>query len=114
VENKRKFERRHLIYYLRVLDDKTGQPVGHLVDITKEGMMLTSEQPLENKKYYNFRLLLPTKILNKDEMTFFAKVIWCKKDVNPDYYATGFSTIPTPDEDEVIVDHLIHEYAVKN
>jgi hypothetical protein len=110
MENKRKFKRRHLIYYLRVFDVSNGQLVGHLVDITKEGLMLISEQPLENEKFYNFRMVLPAEILNKAELNFSATVIWCKKDVNPDFYATGFHMDSISEEDMVIIESLIHRY----
>jgi len=110
MENKRRLKRRHLIYYLRVFDVSNGQLVGHLVDITKEGLMLISELPLENEKHYNFRMVLPAEILNKAELLFSATVIWCKKDVNPDFYATGFRLVTISDEDMVIIESLIHRY----
>ena len=110
MENKRKLKRRHLIYYLRVFDISNGRLIGHLVDITKEGLMLISEQPLENEKQYTFRMVLPAEILNKAELTFIATVIWCKKDVNPDFYASGFRMISISEEDLVIIESLIHRY----
>jgi hypothetical protein len=84
--------------------------MGHLVDITKEGLMLISEQPLIDEKQYFFRMVLPAEILNKAELTFSATVIWCKKDVNPDFYATGFRLVSISEEDMVIVESLIHRY----
>jgi hypothetical protein len=110
MENKRRLKRRHLIYYLRVFDVTNGQLVGHLVDITKEGLMLISELPLINEKQYSFRMVLPAEILNKAELTFVATVIWCKKDVNPDFYATGFRMVSIADEDMTIIESLIHRY----
>ena len=110
MENKRKLKRRHLIYYLRVFDVTNGQLIGHLVDITKEGLMLISELPLINEKQYSFRMVLPAEILNKAELTFVATVIWCKKDVNPDFYATGFRMVSISDDDMTIIESLIHRY----
>lgn len=110
MENKRRLKRRHLIYYLRVFDQSNGQLVGHLVDITKEGLMLISEQPLSVNETYHFRMVLPSEILSKVELTFTATVVWCKKDVNPDFYATGFSLSDIPTEDILIIESLIHRY----
>jgi hypothetical protein len=110
MENKRRLKRRHLIYYLRVFDHTNGQLIGHLVDITKEGLMLISEQPLIADKQYQFRMVLPAEILNKAELTYVATVIWCKKDVNPDFYATGFRLVSISEEDMVIIESLIHRY----
>jgi len=110
MENKRRLKRRHLIYYLRVFDISNGQLVGHLVDITKEGLMLISEQALELDRAYSFRMVLPAEILNKAELNFSATVKWCKKDVNPDFYASGFSLVSISDDDMTIVESLIHRY----
>lgn len=110
MENKRKLKRRHLIYYLRVFDQSTGQLIGHLVDITKEGLMLISEQPLIPEKEYKFRMVLPTEILNKAEVSYTATVIWSKKDVNPDFYATGFILRDISNDDIVVIESLIHRY----
>jgi hypothetical protein len=93
-----------------VFDVTDGQLIGHLVDITKEGLMLISELPLINEKQYSFRMVLPAEILNKGELTFVATVIWCKKDVNPDFYATGFRMVSISDEDMAIIESLIHRY----
>ena len=110
MENKRKLKRRHLIYYLRVFDQSNGQLIGHLVDITKEGLMLISEQPLITDKEYKFRMVLPTEILSRAEVNYTATVIWCKKDVNPDFYATGFRLSDISTDDIVIIESLIHRY----
>ncbi|MCE1255721.1 MAG: PilZ domain-containing protein [Anaerolineae bacterium] len=110
MENKRKLKRRHLIYYLRVFDQTNSQLVGHLVDITQEGLMLISEQPLNINETYHFRMILPSEILSKVELTFTATVVWSKKDVNPDFFATGFSLGDISTEDVMIIESLIHRY----
>jgi hypothetical protein len=110
MENKRRLKRRHLIYYLRVFDLSNGQLVGHLVDITKEGIMLISEQPLTMDRIYHFRMVLPSEILNKSELTFTSQVVWCKKDINPDFYATGFKLSDILEEDIVVIESLNHRY----
>jgi hypothetical protein len=110
MENKRRLKRRHLIYYLRVFDLNNGQLIGHLVDITNEGIMLISEQPLTMDQVYHFKMMLPSEILSKNELTFTALVVWCKKDVNPDFYATGFKLSDISNEDIVVIENLIHRY----
>ena len=42
----RAYKRRHLIYYLEVYDDETGDLLGHLVDITLQGLKLTSKKEI--------------------------------------------------------------------
>lgn len=110
MENKRRLKRRHLIYYLRVFDQTNGQLIGHLVDITKEGLMLISEVPLSMDQTYHFRMVLPSEILSKVELDFVATVVWCKKDINPDFYATGFKLVSISEDDLVVIESLIHRY----
>ncbi len=45
--NLRKIERRYLVFYLRVFDGLSSKIIGHLVDITEEGIMLLSDSPIE-------------------------------------------------------------------
>jgi hypothetical protein len=108
--DKRKLKRRHLIYYLRVFDQKTEKLLGHLVDITSEGIMLVSEQPIEINRPYKVRMALPTEILKREFMVFEAVSLWTKRDVNPDFFATGFSISGVAEEDVVVVERLINRY----
>lgn len=107
---KRKLKRRHLIYYLRVFDQKTGQLLGRLVDITTEGIMLISEKPIEVNRTYKVRMALPTQILRRSDMVFEAVSVWSKRDVNPDFFATGFRITGVSEEDVAVVERLIHRY----
>lgn len=109
-DNKRKMKRRHLIYYLRVFDVKTGQLIGHLVDITAEGVMLISDKPIETGKDYQFRMALPSEIFNTEELIFNAHSVWCRRDVNPDFFACGLRISDISEQDLDIIDHLITNF----
>ena len=108
--DKRKLKRRHLIYYLRVFDNNTNELLGHLVNITREGLMMISENQIEIKNEYKLRMVLPQGILSKDVLIFMATSVWCKKDVNPDFYATGCQIKDIPLEDIRIVEGLIQHH----
>ena len=85
----RKLKRRHLLYYLRVFDRRTGDLVGHLVDLTTEGMMLMSEEPIEEGVTLYLRMALPEEINGKTQISLDGETIWCREDHNPDFYVTG-------------------------
>jgi hypothetical protein len=72
--------------------------------------MLVSEQPIENNKTFNLRMVLPSEILSKEDVLFEAISIWCKKDINPDFYATGFRTILAEQEDLNLIERLVTRY----
>lgn len=86
----RRVERRHLVFYLRVFDGMSNRVLGHVVDISTKGVMLISDQPITVSEHHLLRMRLPSSIANKDELLFNATSKWCKQDINPDFYVTGF------------------------
>ncbi len=92
-KDQRRAQRRHLIYYLKVIDKETDQPLGFLVDITTRGMMLMSETPIESNKLFHLKILLQTELSEKQYLNFEAKSKWCKNGINSDFYDTGFELI---------------------
>lgn len=93
----RKLKRRHLIYYLEVFDQATGKLMGHLVDLTVNGIMLIGKEPITPKQTFSLRMIMPEEYCHEREVCFTATSTHCAHDVNPDFYATGFTT---PDLDE--------------
>ncbi len=91
-QNLRKFKRRHLIYYLEVFDDESGDLLGYLVDLTVNGLKMVSREAIKTKKEFRLRLIMPEEYCQDRQVVFNAESMWCSPDVNPDFYATGFST----------------------
>ena len=58
IPGERSMKRRHLIYYLKVLDRDTEELLGFLVDITTKGFMVMSEKPIERDKVFHLKILL--------------------------------------------------------
>ena len=92
-KEQRRMKRRHLIYYLEVIDRDTAELIGFLVDITAKGIMLMSEIPIETGKMFHLRILLKTDLSEKKYLNFDAKSKWCKKSINTEIYDTGFELI---------------------
>lgn len=111
---RRKLKRRHLIYYLRVFEQGTNKLMGHLVDLTQEGIMLISEDPIEVNKVYHLRMILPSRMGGKEEWLFDAESRWCKKDVNPDFYDTGFQLLNLKQEGLEIISNLIQGFGFRD
>ncbi len=87
----RKMKRWHVIYYLRIFDQDTDSLLGHLVDITIEGMKMVSEETIPSKKDFRLKMEVPLESGKAEEVLFRARSLWSKKDTNPDFYATGFN-----------------------
>ncbi len=89
-EQPRNLQRRHLIFYLEVFDDTTGQQLGHLVDLTTKGLKLVSKEAFPDGQTYNMRMTLPEDYFEEKTLRFKATSRWSTNAVNPDFYDTGF------------------------
>ncbi len=90
-QNLRKFKRRHLIYYLEVFNDETDELLGYIVDLTVNGLKMVSREEIKPKQDFRLRLILPEEYCKAGQVVFDARSMWCSPDVNPDFYAAGFS-----------------------
>lgn len=89
----RSLKRWHLIYYLRVFDLDEDSLLGHLVDITTKGMKMVSEKPTPIGKEFHLKMEVPLKTCAAEKVKLNAHSLWCSKDANPDFYATGFRLV---------------------
>jgi len=105
----RKLKRRHLIYYLEVYNDATDELLGHLVDITVKGIKLVSKEKIELKKQFRLRMHMPEEYFKEKTIRFVAKGMWCRPDVNPDFFATGFSTPELEQNTRTLFARLINQ-----
>ncbi len=110
---KRKLKRRHLIYYLRVFDRESSKLIGHLIDISPQGIMIMSEEPLEVNKLFKLRMDLPVDVFEKTEIEFDAESRWTKKDINPEFYDTGFAIMNLSYTDGRLIEKLIDDYGFR-
>ena len=91
--NRRIARRRHLIFYLRAWDLATEQVLGHVVDITTQGVMLISEKPIELDKPFDLEIRWTDPEGEQRNIRFQAHSRWSKPDVNNAFFDTGFEII---------------------
>jgi hypothetical protein len=104
---KRKLTRRHLIYYLPVLDCETGSEIGRLVDITPEGIMIDRQTSYPSGQTLTLRMILPEAVQDETEIEFTAESVWCRKDKNPDLFGVGFKMVKISDQTISIIEDII-------
>jgi PilZ domain len=109
-QDKRKGKRTHLIDYLAILDDDTGSIVGHLADISPRGIMMVGRKPIAANKDFSFHLQLPAAFTDSEVINFRVQSLWCKKDVNPEYYVSGFKFSEITEDRIKILTDLINSY----
>ncbi len=106
---KRKLKRRHLIYYLTVLEKDTDRVIGFLVDITTNGIMIMSEFPIKNETVLHLKVLLQTEMSKKEYMHFDAKSVWCERSINGYSYDTGLELLDVDPKDFSEIEKIITE-----
>jgi len=107
---KRRLKRRRLTCYLRVFDRNTDKIIGHLANITTEGIMLLSEKPLKVNTIFLCWMDLPAKIDDCKQIIFDAKSVWCSKDKNSELYNTGFKLTGIDPKNVELIKKLITDY----
>jgi len=107
---KRKFNRIHLIHYLRLFDRKTGDLIGNLVDLTSEGLQLISETPIEPGRLLEIRMEFPEEVDGEREVQINAQAIWWDHQLDPELFSVGCKLIPVTPTHVTIIRDLIENY----
>lgn len=87
---KRKEKRIIVDFFLEVFDAKTGNMVGHMVDLTSQGMHLVSNQEIPIDREFTMKMRLPGGMPVKPFIEFRAVSKWCKNVDNSIFFDTGF------------------------
>lgn len=111
---KRSQERWNLVRYLQVTKAENNETLGHLVDVTTEGMMLISENSIPLHQTFNLRMEIPTEDNIPQMIALTAESLWTKKDVNPAFHDTGFRLINPSKRAINAITRLIEELSFDN
>ena len=111
---RRKLERRDFSHYLRLMNENTGELVGHLADISTGGFKLDSKKPISPNLDFLLRMDNTSDIAEKDHLVFKARSRWCQPDaVDPALYNVGFQLIEIAPEDIEIFLRIFEKYGSK-
>ncbi len=108
----RKLKRRNFVIDLEIVDMDTGQTLGDIGDITTEGLMIVSEEPIEEKRVFRFKVVTQEDLEENINMEFSAKSIRCQKTIHEHIYTTGFLIENLDQENFNRVSTLINSFAV--
>ena len=108
IQDRRESGRRHLLYYLDVIDESTGELLGQLGDITPDGLLVISSQPLGMEEERNLRVKLPrVREFSNADLVVRVAPCWKSPDVNPDLFCSGFQFVDPDDGVRNNVEQLI-------
>lgn len=114
----REHQRVYLTFYLRIFEGDNF--IGYLMDISKDGLMLITEKPIEENRVLNLKMKLPPTFEWKGKkvedrlIQFRAECRWCRHDeVDKEFYLSGLSFSDLPQEDNEIIHKMIKEYRIR-
>ncbi|UVE18682.1 PilZ domain-containing protein [Pseudomonas sp. LS44] len=111
----RRIERHQLPYYLKVFNRITDKPMGYIGNVSLDGLLLISQLPMLVGARFDLRLKIPAQG-GMRFIDFSATCQWCREDVTPGGYDSGFSLVAPPSEYAEMVEALryyfsFHSYA---
>ena len=111
---KREMKRRQLIYYLRVFNMADGSELGHLVDVTTEGALILTTDPVEPGVLHTLKIDLFAFMSIEQEIVFKAECVRSEPDVNREYYDSGFRFTGISRKDRELIERLIRQFGFDN
>ncbi|PJE80783.1 hypothetical protein CI610_00208 [invertebrate metagenome] len=91
-KERRSIKRYQLSDYLTIYNRNTEREMGGIGNISSNGLMLVSTIPILIGAVYNMRIILPESESGHPViLDFDARCHWCKPDVSPDYFDSGYS-----------------------
>ena len=111
MSERRTTPRRKFEYYLRIVDDDTQEMLGHLVEVSSDGIQLDTTKPLLINQGHYLRVELTSELADRPFIIFLARTRWCKMDeIEPNLYHIGFGIVEIRPEDKEIFLHILAKY----
>ncbi len=112
MNNNRNSERRTFSYYMPAYDNRTEKILGHVADISAQGLRLDSQEQLPTNHKFEVRLELTGDMSVSPFMIFLAITRWCRPDeITPNVYNVGFEILEMHPEDIETYQRLIAQYS---
>ena len=92
-KERRTIQRHELNDYLTVYNRNTLREMGGIGNISCNGLMLISAVPVLIGAVYNMRIILPDLDGQPRYLDFDARCHWCKPDIGPEFFDSGYSIV---------------------
>ena len=92
-KERRTIQRHELHDYLTVYNRNTLREMGGIGNISSNGLMLISAVPVLIGAVYNMRIILPELDGQPRYLDFDARCHWCKPDIGPEFFDSGYSIV---------------------
>jgi hypothetical protein len=98
---------------ITVFDEITGKDLGHLANLTPEGLMLVSREPIRLSSIFQMRIEVPPSAKRVDKVCFGAESVWASQmEGEGGYFWSGFSIIDISGEAADFIERWIEDWTV--
>lgn len=95
---------------LEIQDQVTGNTLGRIVNISAEGFMLLSQEPMLIGTVYQLNLVDPSSQEVQKPVAFSAEAVWSTEASHPESFWSGFRITEISSDDVIYIDRLILEW----
>jgi hypothetical protein len=113
MEERRKFSRKYLSYFSRVMDPNTDRLLGYLVDLTTSGALMIGNISLRLGSVLPMRIDLPEDFSPEEHLDLIVKVVWIQPDEDPELFKTGLQMVEIQPSGLNVLERLLNNYASK-
>ncbi len=103
--------RKKFSYYMRVVDDDTQETLGHMVEVSEQGVQLDTMAALPINKDYYLRVELTPELADLPFIVFLARTKWSNVGNIPNLFHTGFQIIEILPEDRDVFLSIVKKYS---
>ena len=107
---RRTVPRKKFNMYMRVIDDDTQETLGHMVDVSPDGLQLETAAELPINKDYYLRVELTPELADRPFMVFIAKSKWSRPGNIPYLFYTGFKIVEIMPDDKAIFETIVKKF----
>lgn len=109
-QDQRRLPRHFLTEPIAVLDRLSQAPLGSLVNIHREGLMVVGSYAFEQERLYQLELQLPVAINAGDNISLGVDCLWSRSEDSQMFW-TGFKIIDASEQALLDIDELIARFA---
>jgi hypothetical protein len=111
MKERRKQPRKNLMSYSQVFDLSEGRLIGYLGDLNLSGAMVIGDQPMEIDSELSISIQLPElPKINVPSMALPVCVVWCNKDLSPEFLNIGLEFKLVTDQQKNIIEAVMENY----
>jgi len=108
-EDRRKNERYTAATHITVYDCLTKQSLGELVNLSSEGAMFVTSEPVKPATVFRCRVQLKQQVKGHSEVHFEAECRWCRKNISMSRWESGY-LLKASGDDAYLLTFLVLEF----